>query len=216
MKILKYILIVSLFISCQQKSDKKKITSDLKSDIKEEQINRRSGFLPEPDINERLKNQKSIIDYLKSENKLKLEVFVKEPNKEKLTLVINKKWPEIIENTYQFWKNENDNIVKIIESPFSKNGDWEIEYQHYFDKKGQTFAFERNTSFSNSICAEGIVNEKITEYYNSDFNRTERNYSLIDKNKTELKKENCEINYDFPFEVYNNLKNYQNKINYGS
>jgi hypothetical protein len=215
MRILKYILLLSLFISCQQKSEKKKITSDLKSDLIKDEINRASEFLPEPGIYERLKGQKMNIDNLESQNKLKLEVFVKEPNKETLTLVINENWPEIIETTYNVWKNENENIVKIGEFPFSESGDWEIEYEHYFDKKGRTFVFERNTSFFNSICAEGIAYEKITEFYNLDFNRIDRNYSLIDKNKTELKKENCEMNYDFPFEVYNNLKNYQNEINYG-
>ena len=127
MRILKYILLLSLFISCQQKSEKKKITSDLKSDLIKDEINRASEFLPEPGIYERLKGQKMNIDNLESQNKLKLEVFVKEPNKETLTLVINENWPEIIETTYNVWKNENENIVKIGEFPFSESGDWEIE-----------------------------------------------------------------------------------------
>jgi hypothetical protein len=159
-------------------------------------------------------SQKAEIDNLQSKDKLKLEVFVKESNKENLTLVINENWPEIIETTYNVWKNEKGNIVKIGEFPFSESGDWEIEYEHYFDQNEKTYAFERNTNFFNNLCAEGVAYEKIIEFYNLDFNKVGRNYSLTDKNKTKLKKENCEMNYDFPFEIYNILKNYLNKINY--
>jgi hypothetical protein len=215
MRNLKYILILFIFVSCQQKSETKKITSDLQTDIKEDKVNRSNELLPEPDIIERLKGQKIIIDTLQSQNKLKLEVLVKEPNKEKLTIVLNENWPETIETTYNIWKNEKGNIILIGEFPTSESGDWYIEYLHYFDKKEKTFVFQRTTNFFNSMCADGVAYEKIVEYYNSDFNRIERNYSLADKNKKELKKEDCAMHYDYPFEISNNLKSYLNKINYG-
>jgi hypothetical protein len=215
MRNLKYILILFIFVSCQQKSETKKITSDLQTDIKEDKVNRSNELLPEPDIIERLKGQKIIIDTLQSQNKLKLEVLVKEPNKEKLTIVLNENWPETIETTYNIWKNEKGNIILIGEFPTSESGDWYIEYLHYFDKKEKTFVFQRTTNFFNSMCADGVAYEKIVEYYNSDFNRIERNYSLADKNKKELKKEDSAMHYDYPFEISNNLKSYLNKINYG-
>ena len=130
MRNLKYLLILFLFISCQGKSEKKKITRDLKTELKEDKINRKSEFISETDIYERLKGQKAEIDNLQSKDKLKLEVFVKESNKENLTLIINENWPEIIETTYNVWRNEKGNIVKIGEFPFSESGDWEIEYEH--------------------------------------------------------------------------------------
>jgi hypothetical protein len=215
MRNLKYILILFIFVSCQQKSETKKITSDLQTDIKEDKVNRSNELLPEPDIIERLKGQKIIIDTLQSQNKLKLEVLVKEPNKEKLTIVLNENWPETIETTYNIWKNEKGNIILIGEFPTSESGDWYIEYLHYFDKKEKTFVFQRTTNFFNSMCADGVAYEKIVEYYNSDFNRIERNYSLADKNKKELKKEDSAMHYDYPFEISNNLKSYLNKINHG-
>jgi hypothetical protein len=215
MRNLKYILILFIFVSCQQKSETKKITSDLQTDIKKDKVNRSNELLPEPDIIERLKGQKIIIDTLQSQDKLKLEVLVKEPNKEKLKIVLNENWPETIETTYNIWKNENGNIILIGEFPTSESGDWYIEYLQYFDKKEKTFAFQRNTNFFNSMCTDGVAYEKITEYYNSDFNRIERNYSLTDKNKKELKKDDCAMYYDYPFEVSDNLKSYLKKINYG-
>ena len=131
MRNLKYILIIFIFVSCQQKSETKKITNDLQTDIKKDKVNRSTELLPEPDIIERLKGQKKIIDTLQSQNKLTLEVLVKEPNKEKLTIVLNENWPETIETTYNIWKNENGNIILIGEFPFSQSGDWYIEYTVY-------------------------------------------------------------------------------------
>jgi hypothetical protein len=212
MRNLKYILILFIFVSCQQKSKTKILTSDLQTDLKVDRLNE---LLSEPDIIERLIDQKIIIDTLQSQNKLKLEVLVKEPNKEKLTIVLNENWPETIEKTYNIWKNENGNIVLIGEFPTSESGDWDIEYLHYFDKKEKIFAFQRNTNFFNSMCTQGVAYEKIVEYYNSNFNRIKRNYSLFGKNKKGLKKEDCTMNYDYPFEVYYNLKSYLKKINYG-
>ncbi|MFD1015464.1 hypothetical protein, partial [Winogradskyella rapida] len=81
-------MIIFIFVSCQQKGETKKITSDLQTDIKEDKVNRSTELLPEPDILDRLKSQKIIVDTLQSQDKLTLEVLVKEPNKEKLTIVL--------------------------------------------------------------------------------------------------------------------------------
>ena len=212
MRNLKYILILFIFVSCQKKSETKIITSNLQSDLKVDRLNE---LLSEPDIIEGLITQKIIIDTLQSQNKLKLEVLVKEPNIEKLTVVFNENWPDTIEKTYNIWRNGKGNIVLIGEFPTSESGDWDIEYLHYFDKKEEIFAFQRNTNFFNSMCTEGVAYEKIIEYYNSNFNRIERNYSLTGKNKKKLKKGDCTMYYDYPFEITNNLKSYLKKINYG-
>lgn len=211
MRNLKYILVLILFVSCQQKSEIKKIKSDLQIDFKENKANRSNELLPEPDIIESLKGQKIIIDNLHSQNKLTLEVLVKEPNKDKLTKVHNECWPETIEITYNIWKNEIGKIILIGEFPFSQSGDWYIEYLHYFDKKEKTFAFQGITNFFNSNCTDGVAYEKIIEFYNSDFKRIERIYSLTDKNNVELKMEDCAMNYDYPFKVSKNLKSYLNE-----
>lgn len=216
MRCITILLILFITVSCSDISDTKQVSSDLKTDLNEEKINRSTELLPEPDILERLKGQKSQIDTLAARKELKFEVLVKEPNKEKLTIVINQQWPEIVETTFNIWRNSEGQIKRIGEYPFSESGDWNIGYEHYFDKNGKTFSFERNTNFFNSICTDGVAYEKIIEFYNSDFNRLDRIYSLTDKGKQELKKEDCVMNYDYPYDVSNNLENYIKRINYGS
>lgn len=85
----------------------------------------------------------------------------------------------------------------VEESPFTESGDWEIFYQHYFDKHGKTFAFKRQTNFFNSICNDEDTHETIVEYFDSDFVKVGRSYHLVDELGKELKKEDCVLNYDF-------------------
>jgi len=107
--------------------------------------------------------------------------------------------------------------IKLIgEFPYSESGDWNIGYAHYFENKGRTFSFERKTNFLNSICTDGVAYEIIVEFYNSDFNRVDRIYYLVDENNKELVKKDCTLNYDYPYKVSNNLKSYLKRINYGS
>ncbi len=214
MEKLKYIVLILLLISCQEKKEKKKITSDFQTNTKENNANRSIELLPEPDLVNRLKNQKRIIDILQFQKKLTLEILVKEPNKEKLTTILNNNWPKIIETTYRVWKNEKQKILLISESPFNQNKDFSIEYLHYFDKNKKTFAIQRSIHFFNSACTIKVVSEKIIEYYNTVFNKIERDYSLTDENKKELNEKNCIMNYDSKVEIYSNLKNYLNKINH--
>ncbi|WP_378187551.1 hypothetical protein ACE939_04310 [Aquimarina sp. W85] len=216
MRSLQYILILLIVIACQQNGKTKKITSDLQTDLEDDKINRSTELLPEPDRMERLKGQKILIDTLRVQNKLTIEILVKEPNKEKLTRVLNENLPETIETSYNIWRNENGSIVLIGEVPTSQSGHWDIEYLHYFDKNMKTFAFQRNTNFLNSSCTDGVAYERITTYYNSDFNSVDRKYSLTDKDKKKLNKDDCAMHHDYPAEVFDNLELYLQKINYDS
>lgn len=64
------------------------------------------------------------------------------------------------------------------------------------------------------MCTEGVAFEKINEYYNSDFNRVGREYSITNQLGEKLKKEDCTFPYDSGFEVQINIKSYLEKINY--
>lgn len=217
MKYLKHLIFFLLFsgqISCTNQSETKKLSSDLTEDVKQEKINRSTEFIPEPDILDRLKWQKAVIDTLKSDVKLDLEIFVKEPDKEGLTKVIDDQWPEEISVTYNLWANAKGQIEMIDEYPFSESGDWGIAYLHYFDKNGETFSFERNTNFYNSECTDGLTNENILEFYDSDFNRLSRTYELTGPGGQNLNNQDCALPYDYPYEVASSLENYLNRIKY--
>ena len=213
-------IIVALFsillISCSGRGDTKTMTGDLKADVQNDEPNRSNDLVPEPDIDQRLQGQKAIIDSAISKKQLKVEVLVKEPDKNNLTVVKDQNWPEIIEITYNLWRDEDDEIVLIGEYPFSESGDWSIGYEHYFDAGQKTFAFERNTNFFNSVCTDGVAYERIIEFYDSDFNRIDRLYNLTDEQGEELQKDSCVMNYDYPYDVSKGLKEYLKRINYGS
>jgi len=214
----KYILLLLTLcqiISCSDKDNTKNITGEIKNNAKIKQ-RPTNDLVSKEGVLLQLKSKKAILDNLKAQKKLELEVLVKEPNKDKLTLVINEQWPEEVETTFNIWKNSEGKVIVVGEYPFSESGDWDIEYLHYFNKKGKIFSFERNTHFFNSICTEGVAHEAIVEFYDTDLKKIDRKYNLVDEAKKELKKENCVMNYDFAYVVNHNLKNYLKKINYRS
>jgi len=209
------LLLLLQILSCSDKKTIKNISGELKSssNIKQQPA---SDLVSTEEVLAQLKSKKAGLDTLMAHKKLRLEVFVKEPKKENLTLVKNEQWPEEIETTYNIWKNSQGQVIVIGEYPFSESGDWDIEYLHYYDDKGKIFSFERSTNFFNSICTEGVAYENIVEFYNPDFIKINRSYSLVDEARKNLKKEDCVMNYDFQFSINNNLRDYLKKINYRS
>ncbi|WP_020534014.1 hypothetical protein [Flexithrix dorotheae] len=201
-----YFLSFILVFSCSKKEESKKISGHSTDTV--EKVNRSTELIPEPDIIERLKYQKTEIDSLISKKELSLEVYAKIIGEEKTVLVKNEDWPENMETTFNIWKDRDGEILFIGEYPISESGDWFIGYHHYFDESGKTFAFERITSFFNSSCTERAANEIITDFYNKDFNRIDRIYLLKDENGQNLKKEECVFNYDYPYEVLGTLNKY--------
>ena len=203
------ILLCSLYIiSCASDADTHKVSSDLGVDKKEEKVNRSIELVPEPDILLRLKNQQAIIDSAISKKEFELKILVKEVGKAELTTVLNEVWPDNVEITFNVWKDAKGDIKQIGEYPFSESGDWFIGYVHYFDNLGKTFAFERSTNFFNSICTDDIAFEKIIEYYNRDFNRVDRFYSLTNSEGQKLNEEACTFTYDYPYDVSKDLVHY--------
>jgi hypothetical protein len=202
-------------LSCSDKKRNKAIPvkSESSSQVRQKPINELTST---EEIIPQLKNKKARIDTLMAHKELRLEVLVKEPNKGKLTLVKNEQWPEEIETTYNIWENAEGQVIVVGEYPLSESGDWDIEYLHYFDNNGKIFSFERNTNFFNSICTEGVAYESLVEFYNSDFIRINSTTSLVDEARKNLKKEDCVMNYDFPYSINKNLKEYLKKINYRS
>lgn len=167
-----------------------------------------SQLLPEPDILERLKNQKTIIDTLFNHSKDKLVVLAKLVDKDEPIQIKNGNIPGNVETTFNILKDSLGEIITASEFPFSESGDWNIILTHYFDKDGKTFAFERQTNFFNSICTDGVAYETQTEFYNSDFQVIEKMYKLVDDKRKALQKDSCQFSYDYGYKVSADIDKY--------
>ncbi len=167
-----------------------------------------SRLLPEPDILERLKYQKTIIDTLFNHNKHKLIVFAKLVDKDEPIQIKNGNFPDKVEATFNILKDSLEQIITASEFPYSESGDWNIILTHYFDKDGKTFAFERQTNFFNSICTDGVAYETQTEFYNSDFQLIAKMYKLVDEKNKTLEKDSCQFPYDYEYKVSADIDKY--------
>jgi hypothetical protein len=167
-----------------------------------------------------LKANKKYIDSLLLDTN-NIIVLVKVPNNKNLQVVKNGKFPDEVETTYNLLKNSKGEIIYIMESPTSESGDWDIEYESYFDQHGKLFAFERTAGFFNEECTDGSVkpdepvHEKLVKYFNTHLKLIDSTYSLLDNNKKPLDKSKCISNYNFPYKIIFNLKDYlkANEIN---
>jgi len=163
---------------------------------------RTSRLVPEPDIADRLLYQKVFIDTLFIRNRNNIEVLVKLSNKADLIPLKDTTLPDETETSFNILRDSLRRIVAITESPYSQSGDWFLTLVHYFDKNGQTFAFERQTNFFNSGCTEGVAYETKTEYYDNDFKLIRRQYKLVDEKGLALNKDSCTFMYDYSYKVF--------------
>jgi len=172
-------------------------------------VDTKTRLLPEPDLIERLKGQKAQIDTLFKRNPNEIKVFALFEDDQIPREIYDQDFPDNVVTTFNLLRDSKGRLIRISEFPFSRSGDWHIGLTHYFDNQGKTFAFERKTNFFNSICTE-IAFETVTEYYDSDFNRLDSIYTLIDGDNKELERDSCQFPYDYEYSVsmdsYNCLK----------
>ena len=201
MKFLILTIFVGLFSACN--------LSDNKTNT-----NSASRLLPEPDIIERLKYQKTTIDTLFKHSTDKLIVLAKLTDIDDPITIKNGDFPDNVETSYNILKDSLGNIVTVSEFPFSESGDWSITFTHYFDKDGKIFAFERQTNFFNSICTDGVAYETRTEFYDSNFKLIDKTYKLVDKENRTLQKDSCQFPYDYEYKISADIDKYlkTNKI----
>lgn len=166
------------------------------------------GFVNNSDLLKSLKAQKIEVDRGIKQKKLRAEVYVQEVGKKSLTLIKGPEWPKAITTIYKVWKDKEGKTGVIYEIPFGKGGDYRIEYKHYFDKDGKTFAFQRKTNFFNSICTDETVYERLIKFYDTDFQLLKEFYSLKDGKGSMLEDRDCTLNYDFEYQVETSLDDY--------
>lgn len=182
-----WIIFAALFKACN--------STDRKTDLAST-----SRLLPEPDIFDRLKYQKQVIDTLLKHNQDKIVVLAKVAGSNPV-LIKDEDFPDKVETTFNIFKDSLGHIVTVSELPFSESGDWSIMYTHYFDKAGKTFAFEKQTNFFNSICTGGIAYETQTEFYNSAFQLIAKTYTLLDEENKTLSKDSCQFPYTYEYSI---------------
>ena len=66
--------------------------------------------------------------------------------------------------------------------PYSESGDWYIEYRHYFDDNGKTFAFSRLGNIFADVKG-GLAMEILLKYYDDNFKTINQTYRLTDKDE---------------------------------
>jgi hypothetical protein len=157
---------------------------------------------------------KSLIDRQAADTS-KLMVLVKVPGRKKLIQVIDDKYPDEIETTYNLLKDKEGHIVYAVEIPESESGDWFISYKSYFKADGKLFAFERQAGIFNGECTkeeDEPLNERLIRYYDSHFNVVDSVYGLKDSKGKILSKSACVLNYDYPYQVAKSINAYK-KLN---
>ena len=146
------------------------------------------------------------IDLYAKKNQQRLIVLVKLPNKKGLLRVKNGKWPDDIEYTYNILKDTAGRIILISQIPYSESGDWFITYSHYFDERGKTFAFRKETNTFDSDIKGGVIFENLTKYYNTDFKIIKQIYTIQDKSGKAIKN-NGHINmYQYKYTLFKDVE----------
>jgi hypothetical protein len=146
-----------------------------------------------------LKVEKANLDSLFEARKPQLSVYGQLRDSDSLINVDPSAWnPEIVRT---FWPlvDTQGRVRAITESPVSESGDWVITYTHYFDSVGHTFAFERKTSFYNSICTPDLAHEIRTQFFAPDGVQLDSVYHLSDAEGKSLLRSDCQFPYDHPY-----------------
>ncbi|MFT5725045.1 MAG: hypothetical protein ACI9JN_002168 [Bacteroidia bacterium] len=157
----------------------------------------------ETDIKVRLAAHKAYVDSSRMTKALVAKIYAKIPDVKQPIEVVDLKWPEAIDEVYNIWFNHSDEIVCVGTYPFSPTGDWDMGFTHYFDQKGDVYAFERNTSFYNSLCTDGLAIEQIVTYYDQ-HTLIDSVYHFTDVKGNRLNQDSCEFPYNYPYKIAKN------------
>jgi len=154
----------------------------------------------------KLKNKKAAVDQYIIKHGKALIVLVKIPGKTNLLWIKNAHWPDEIEYTYNILKGPSGKIIFIAQIPYSESGDWDIEYKHYFDEQGNTYAFNKEESIFGDNVKGGVIREILFNYYDGKFNNINHVNILTDKDYQLIKRNKNMYNFrDFKYNIYKNL-----------
>jgi len=107
-------------------------------------------------------------------------------------------WPDRhrIQTIYYLGKDHDNQVVRLVEEPYSQSGDWYMCMTHYFRPNGRTFATERvnNTYYldsdvndDNPIFITGqLYKRSLVKFFDRNFNQIEREYKLTDADNKKM------------------------------
>lgn len=154
-----------------------------------------------------LQKKKDTIDEYLAAHPKQVITLVKVPGKTRLVRIFGKKWPDEIEDTYNILKDASGKIMLIDERPESESGDWDIEYRHYFDSEGRTFAFCRQESTFDDDGNDTIIRERLVNLYDFNFKKIDAIKGIFDQDYKPLRSKKKNFNFrDFPYHIYKDVK----------
>jgi hypothetical protein len=153
-----------------------------------------------------LEKKKAYIDKYIEKHSNDLIVLVKIPGKKALVRVKGDQWPDEIEYTFNILKDHSGKIIFIAQMPYSESGDSNIEYRHYFDEQGKTYAFSGKESIFDDNVKGGVVRQTLLKYFDVNSKTINEVYRLTDVNNKELKTNVNKIDFsDDVFTIYKDL-----------
>ena len=153
-----------------------------------------------------LKQKKKAIDEYEFRHRKDLIFLIKLEGKKDLLKVKEGDWPDNTECVYTILKNATGKIMLIEQSPYSQSGDWYVEWKHYFDANGNTFAFSKRESLFDESVKGGMAIEEFIKYYDVNFKTVNQSFRLTDVNDKTIKRNRNEFNFrNDKYSIYKNV-----------
>lgn len=154
---------------------------------------------------ESLQKKKTNTDKFEFKHQKQLLVFVKLSNKAKLVRITGADYPDNTDYIYTIIEDPMRRITAIEQVPYSESGDWYEEFKHYFDLRGNTFAFSiRTTVFDDSVKG-GVAMWQLLNYYKPALNLLNHTTFLTDSKDNPLKGRK-DTEFDFRHDPYHTYK----------
>ncbi len=170
---------------------------------------------PTADNEKLLEGYKKIISDLEKirSDASRIELYAKMVKSDSLIKVPNNdSWPEDTEISYNLLRGSNGGIVYFAEYPMSESGDWSIGYRYYFNDKGNTIIFIRESNFFNSECTDGVAKELSCYSFDSSFNLIAKDYELKSSDGKNLVNSRCYFPYHYEYIIESNSNELISKL----
>ncbi|HEX3384400.1 MAG TPA: hypothetical protein VHS53_04395 [Mucilaginibacter sp.] len=153
-----------------------------------------------------LRKQTATLNRYEFNHRKNILFLVKLTGKTKLKRVREGDWPDDTEYIYSILKDTTGRIILIEQSPYSQSGDWYVEWKHYFDENGNTFAFSRRESVFDDSVKGGMAIEEFLKYYDANFRIINQSFRLTDKDDKTIKRNKNEFNFrNDKYTIYKNV-----------
>jgi len=154
-----------------------------------------------------LQKEKSRTDQYEFKHRVQLIVLAKLEGRQQLVRIKNDNFPDNTDIIYTVVKDSTGRIVAVEQVPYSESGDWYEEFKHYFDAKGNTFAFTIKTTVFDDSVKGGVAMWQSFNYYTSALNLLNHTITLTDSKEKPIKGRKS-TEFDFrhdPYHIYKSV-----------